>query len=570
VSATKYVMRGLAKLKSFVANASEHPASTGLPSLPAILERDDLTSARTTLQKALAVEKRYPVTVHKEWTKARAKLREYILTQDFSNFLQHPICRHVFFRTEWGPGQDYELRCLQASEFGCYLLKEITDPMIGDPDMSPRLPRISTNMLGMMYYLLRLRSMCRNGWPSQIVEVGGGYGAFSYLFCLQNPSAAYAIVDLPEMLSLQSYFLSQALPDRKIQLATSANINLHEGETKLIPVSLVENCHFEVDLFFSTFAMSEMPRRLQSWFENRKFWNARKLFLAGQLRAEAPEAGWVPHTEIVGAVMEQYDEILIERFHLGMNYLLQAHRTSRGDAAPGDTNVAPQPIRARRPTLDPYMRDFKQRVKRTPFYPPLAALRTDLARRQIIWEWRRHGRTPPPPPEVKHATIKQYAKRFRSKVLIETGTYLGDTIAVVKKDFADVYSIELSPELHNRARARFAADSNVHLLLGDSGDILKQILPGIARSPLFWLDAHYSGDITARGAIDTPIIQELDTIFALCPYGVVLIDDARCFDGTNSYPTLSQLSKFVADRAPEWVFEVKDDIIRLHAKTAAK
>jgi putative sugar O-methyltransferase len=290
-------------------------------------EQDHIASARATLQRALLLEKRDPVAIHKVWSKARAQLRDYVLNDDFRSFLQHPVCRQTFFRTGWGAPQEYELDCLQGSQFGHDLLQSIADPLIGAPEMSPRLPRISTNMLGMMYYLLRVKKLYENRWPDRVVEVGGGYGAFSYLFCLQKPNAAYAIIDLPEMLALQHYFLSSAFPERTIHLASSSDVMLREGHTSLIPVSVLEDCHMETDFLFSTFAISEMPRQLQSQFENHQFWGARKLFLTGQLRTETPEFGWVPHGEVVGAVMEHYNRIAIERFHIGQNYILQAEQT---------------------------------------------------------------------------------------------------------------------------------------------------------------------------------------------------------------------------------------------------
>jgi hypothetical protein len=210
------------------------------------------------------------------------------------------------------------------------------------------------------------------------------------------------------------------------------------------------------------------------------------------------------------------------------------------------------------------MGTFRQFVKKTPLYPALVSLRSNLDRWHIIREWQRQGCPLPPPPDVKHATIREYGKMFRLDVLVETGTCFGDTIAATRRQFSDIYSIELSPVLYKRAKERFAGDSRVHLLLGNSGDILKEILPALTRTPLFWLDAHYSGGSTARGAVDTPIVQELDAIFALCPVSVVLIDDARLFDGSNSYPKLAELKKYIAEKAPNWVLEVKHDIIRLH------
>jgi len=74
---------------------------------------------------------------------------------------------------------------------------------------------------------------------------------------------------------------------------------------------------------------------------------------------------------------------------------------------------------------------------------------------------------------------------FRLDVLVKTGTYFGDTIAATRKQFSNIYSIELSPVLHKRAKERFARDSRFHLLLGNSGDILTEILPALTRTPLF-------------------------------------------------------------------------------------
>src|SRR5262249_2110956 len=87
---------------------------------------------------------------------------------------------------------------------------------------------------------------------------------------------------------------------------------------------------------------------------------------------------------------------------------------------------------------------------------------------------------------------------------------------------------------------------------------------------LFWLDAHYSGSHfgcqTARGPRDTPIIQELEHILTHPIMShVVLIDDARLFNGHNDYPTATELRDFIASRRPDWGVEIKDDIIRVHS-----
>jgi hypothetical protein len=80
---------------------------------------------------------------------------------------------------------------------------------------------------------------------------------------------------------------------------------------------------------------------------------------------------------------------------------------------------------------------------------------------------------------------------------------------------------------------------------------------------LFWLDAHYSGPLTARGPLDSPIAQELAAIAAHPVRGhVILIDDMRDFNGTGGYPEASALLASLRDMYPNAAIEIKDDILR--------
>src|SRR5437868_2762726 len=76
----------------------------------------------------------------------------------------------------------------------------------------------------------------------------------------------------------------------------------------------------------------------------------------------------------------------------------------------------------------------------------------------------------------KARAIIDSRKKFGPRVFIETGTYLGDTLAAVKDAFDTCISIELDPALHARARTRFATDSRVQLRQGDSAQVLPEIL----------------------------------------------------------------------------------------------
>jgi glycosyltransferase involved in cell wall biosynthesis len=183
-----------------------------------------------------------------------------------------------------------------------------------------------------------------------------------------------------------------------------------------------------------------------------------------------------------------------------------------------------------------------------------------------IEAWVERGRPARPPHAIKVQTLKDYARRFSLARLVETGTYRGDMIEACRDTFDSIVSIELSAPLFESARARFATDPAVTILQGDSGEVLPRVLASVREPALFWLDAHYSGGSTAKGAAFTPIYRELEAILAHPADGhVVLVDDAADFVGEEDYPTVEQLRQFVKERRPGHRFEIADDIIRIHA-----
>lgn len=180
-----------------------------------------------------------------------------------------------------------------------------------------------------------------------------------------------------------------------------------------------------------------------------------------------------------------------------------------------------------------------------------------------------------PPYSEKRSILLNYQNRYALSILIETGTFLGNTIEAFKDDFAELYSFELSADLAAKAKERFKNYKHISIINEDSGKYLSKLLSQIQKPCLFWLDGHYSSEFflndeyikTAKGDKETPIMEELAAIFEHGMQGhVILIDDARCFNGRNDYPTLQALRKFVGQRSPNAHFEVKRDIIRITPK----
>lgn len=181
-------------------------------------------------------------------------------------------------------------------------------------------------------------------------------------------------------------------------------------------------------------------------------------------------------------------------------------------------------------------------------------------------EWRlwRRGRLTHTPHYLKRDILRAYARMYQLGSFIETGTYFGDMVDALKGEFEQVQSIELDHFLFERAQRRFRSYSHVRILHGDSASLLPLALATVNRPTLLWLDAHYSGGITACGDQQSPILVELDHIFRHPIRGhVIVIDDARLFGTDSAYPTLQQLQEYIDEQSPLRKLEVRDDTIRI-------
>lgn len=186
-----------------------------------------------------------------------------------------------------------------------------------------------------------------------------------------------------------------------------------------------------------------------------------------------------------------------------------------------------------------------------------------IRNRQQWWLWRR-GLSQHIPHYVKRDMLRHYAKMYRLRSLVETGTYFGEMVDALKGEFEQIQSIELDDYLFERARRRFANYSHIRILHGNSGSMLPLALASVDQPTLFWLDAHYSGGITARGDQLSPILNELHHIFRHPIRGhVIVVDDARLFGTDSAYPTVEQLQGFIERQSPPRKLEVMDDAIRI-------
>lgn len=144
------------------------------------------------------------------------------------------------------------------------------------------------------------------------------------------------------------------------------------------------------------------------------------------------------------------------------------------------------------------------------------------------------------------AQLLAFTMVHKTLYLIETGTGLGESIKFAKDCFRMNYTIEVMPEIYEKAKIELGSETNVMLICNDSKRGLKQILESdkvLHTEPiLFFLDAHFPGadfgladyDAGYDDDLRIPLKQELETISRLrgdyLKNDVFIIDDLRIYE----------------------------------------
>lgn len=143
--------------------------------------------------------------------------------------------------------------------------------------------------------------------------------------------------------------------------------------------------------------------------------------------------------------------------------------------------------------------------------------------------------------QVSFFNLDSLIKTYNAKVFIETGTYLGDSLAhAASFPFKKLISIEIDPELVIKARERFKEDPRIEIVQGSSSEVLEDILDRNQENVIVWLDAHFPTTPTAQHNysiekekdIRIPLEKEINTLQKRIGKfnDVILIDDLRCYE----------------------------------------
>ncbi len=112
------------------------------------------------------------------------------------------------------------------------------------------------------------------------------------------------------------------------------------------------------------------------------------------------------------------------------------------------------------------------------------------------------------------------------KIVIETGTFRGDSTEILSKLFLKVHTIEIDPSFYKYVEMKFKNAPNIKCHFGNSVKILPKLLSSIKEPVVFFLDAHHIGGNTPQlKKYPCPLLSELTLIGKRQERDLIIIDD---------------------------------------------
>jgi len=260
---------------------------------------------------------------HPHWIKAKNNIKQIISGPANPHFVRNQIISNEMVRGGIKSPQIYEISYLKEclSPETKLLLNRFNDTDLVGLTKECKEFNCSTNTLGHLFYAAKSLEQFKNKDLTTIVEFGGGYGNLARIFKSILPKATIFLIDLPELLALQYFFLKATLPETtKVIIHAQAPENFEAGAIHLIPHYIVEDIKLKTDLFISTFALSEGSEYIQKSIIQKKFFDASVCYIVGQLHGWG-ELNFVNHSNILDTLRKTYQNIDCHPYHLILDCL---------------------------------------------------------------------------------------------------------------------------------------------------------------------------------------------------------------------------------------------------------
>jgi len=196
---------------------------------------------------------------------------------DFENFLRNDVVKcTMFFNNMETNLKEYSFI---KEIFDIKLIENVSKiSEIGNPD-TIKVDNfiLNGNIIHHLYHLARYKKTTEKMVGKNILEWGGGYGNMSAIINIIKDVENYTIIDLPELISLQCYFLTKIFGEENVGIMENKKINL-------VPLSNIEDIDYTIfDSFISNWALSESDIFYHDFCEKNNLFDVENILISYHL-----------------------------------------------------------------------------------------------------------------------------------------------------------------------------------------------------------------------------------------------------------------------------------------------
>ena len=162
--------------------------------------------------------------------------------------------------------RDYDAACLAwDQERWPFDLVNFGESTVGEPREYYRESGLPDVGFGRPYlnYLMMMAALSRHvdTPPRSVLEIGGGFGVLGEIFMSRDPQARYVDVDIPPLLTVASYYLTELFGSDRVKIFDESVADegpIDVPQSGVLPNWRIEDITGEFDLFVNAFSFQEM------------------------------------------------------------------------------------------------------------------------------------------------------------------------------------------------------------------------------------------------------------------------------------------------------------------------
>ncbi len=231
----------------------------------------------------------YSDDVLPQWQANMLNIERYFLDSFSFSFLNYAVVKNTMFMYTFKRWKNIQ-KSLISKYFSRSQAREILrEYNIGKPLLNDLEYITSGNNIHHLYHLVKFFKETKTNASdhNMVVEVGGGYGNMAKIYKKLNIKSTYVIIDIPIFSYIQALYLKTIHGRDSVHIVNNDNLTIRKGLINIVPLdkkilTSLGDVLVNVDLFISTWALSESNSAMQNYIKEQDYFKAKYLLLAYQ------------------------------------------------------------------------------------------------------------------------------------------------------------------------------------------------------------------------------------------------------------------------------------------------